>query len=229
MLNAIAIVPSSPLMVPQLASSATGETEDLRGAAVSAAAGLPSRWIAVGVDARDGVYGPPSPGTFAGYGVDVRVSLSAEPGADEPTALPLCALIAAWLRGQAAPQGQVEVRTCRSDLAGEAAVERGRQLRTQVDSAVEQLGVLIVADGANTLTPAAPGGHDPASASAQAALDDALAAGDTAALRHLPASILGRVAYQVLAGLAEPGPGSARELYRGAPYGVGYFVGIWTP
>ncbi|EUA55492.1 hypothetical protein I550_3647 [Mycobacterium intracellulare 1956] len=48
-----------------------------------------------------------------------------------------------------------------------------------------------------------------------------------AALTRLPPQILGRVAFQVLAGLAEPGPRSAKELYRGAPYGVGYFAGAW--
>ena len=89
--------------------------------------------------------------------------------------------------------------------------------------------MLVVADGANTLTPAAPGGHRPDDAAAQLALDDALANGDTAALAQLPPQILGRVAFQVLAGLTEPGPRSAKELYRGAPYGVGYFAGFWQP
>ena len=46
---------------------------------------------------------------------------------------------------------------------------------------------------------------------------------------RLPSTIVGRVAYQVLAGLIEDGPRSAKELYRGAPYGVGYFVGTWQP
>ena len=41
--------------------------------------------------------------------------------------------------------------------------------------------------------------------------------------------IVGRVAYEVLAGLVGPSAASARELYRGAPYGVGYFVGVWSP
>ena len=49
------------------------------------------------------------------------------------------------------------------------------------------------------------------------------------ALTRLPDTIVGRVAYQVLAGLTEPRPRSAEELYRGAPYGVGYFVGVWLP
>ncbi len=61
------------------------------------------------------------------------------------------------------------------------------------------------------------------------ALDDALAAGDTAALTRLPAGVVGRAAFGVLAGLAGAGPAAARELYRGAPYGVGYFVGVWQP
>ena len=89
--------------------------------------------------------------------------------------------------------------------------------------------MLVVADGANTLTSSAPGGYHPEDADAQLALDDALAHGDVAALAALPPQILGRVAYQVLAGLGDPGPRAATELYRGAPYGVGYFAGTWRP
>lgn len=229
MLTAIAIVPSAPLMVPDLASSAAAETEDMRAAAVSAAAALPRRWIAVGVGRADSVHEPQTTGTFAGYGVDVRVGLSAPAVTGEPTALPLCALIAGWLRGAAAPDAEVQVRAYRGDLDATAAVGTGSRLRAELDSARDDVGVLVVADGANTLTPSAPGGYDPAAAPVQDALDDALAAGDTDALTRLPATILGRVAYQVLAGLTGPGPRSAGQYYRGAPYGVGYFVGVWTP
>jgi len=101
------------------------------------------------------------------------------------------------------------------------------QLRAEIDRASDPIGVLVVADGANTLTPAAPGGYDPGNAGAQLALDDALAHGDVPALMQLPPQILGRVAFQVLAGLTGPEPRSAKELYRGAPYGVGYFAGVW--
>ena len=89
--------------------------------------------------------------------------------------------------------------------------------------------MLVVADGANTLTPAAPGGYHPDDADVQRALDDALACGDVAALTRLPEQVAGRVAFGVLAGLAEPAPRSAKELYRAAPYGVGYFAGVWQP
>ena len=145
-----------------------------------------------------------------------------------PARLQSCVL-AAWLRGQARPDAGVQVRVYRSDHDAETALARGRQLRAEIDRASDPIGVLVVADGANTLTPAAPGGYDPGNADAQLALDDALANGDVATLTRLPPQILGRVAFQVLAGLTEPGPRSAKELYRAAPYGVGYFAGVWQP
>jgi hypothetical protein len=227
-LSAIAIIPSAPVMVPDLAGAAAAELADLREAVSAAAASLPMRWIAFGVGPVDAVVGPDRAGTFAGYGVDLRITLS--PGSDEPAAqLPLCALIAGWVRGQVKPQAHIEVRAYAEDHDVDAALDRGRRLRAEIDEAADPIGVLVVADGANTLTAPAPGGYDPDSIPLQAALDGALAGGDAAALTGLPAAIVGRVAFQVLAGLTEPAPRSAKELYRGAPYGVGYFVGVWQP
>jgi hypothetical protein len=234
-LSAVAIIPSAPVMVPELAAAAAEELAELREAVFTAVGTLPSRWIAVGVGAADAVLGPDVAGTFAGYGVDRRVTLSPS-AADTPRELPLCALIAGWVRGQVKPEARAEVRVYAADHDVNAALARGRRLRAEIDEAVDPVGVLVVADGAPTLTPPAPGGYEPDSIPAQAALDDALAAGDAAALTRLPDTIVGRVAYQVLAGLTEPGisqsssrPGlrSAKELYRGAPYGVGYFTGVW--
>lgn len=228
MLSAIAIVPSAPVMVPELAASAAGELVDLRAAVFAAASSLPRRWIAVGVGASETVIGPEQAGTFAGYGVDLRVALSPDAG-DAPGEVPLCALMTGWLRGQVDPQARVEVRVYSDDDGADQALDHGRRLRAEIDEADDPVGVLIVADGVNTLTPPAPGGYDPDSVPVQAALDDALAGGDTAALARLPHAVLGRVAYQVLAGLVGQAPRSTRELYRGAPYGVGYFAGVWHP
>jgi hypothetical protein len=226
-LSAIAIVPSAPVIVPELASGAAAEVADLREAVLAAAGSLPDRWVAVGVGQNDAVLGPEHVGTFGGYGVDVRVALS--PGAaDAPEALPLCALITGWIRGRAKPEACADVRVYATGHDVDAALARGRRLSAEIDEAADSIGVLIVADGANTLTPPAPGGYDPDSVAVQGALDDALASGDAAALTRLPDAIVGRVAYQVLAGLAET-PQSAKEFYRGAPYGVGYFAGVWRP
>lgn len=227
MLGAIAIVPSAPVVVPELAGAAAVAVADLTAAVLSAAALLPPRWVAVGTGPADDVLEPESAGTFAGFGVDVRVGLSPRSGA--PAELPVCALIAGWVRAQARPDASVQVRVYRGDHDADTALTHGGRLRAELDRTPEPIGVLVVADGANTLTPAAPGGHRPGDAEAQAALDDALADGDVAALAQLPPQILGRVAFQVLAGLAGPGPRTAKELYRGAPFGVGYFAGAWQP
>lgn len=222
------MTPSAPVLLPDLAGAAAIEVAGFRDAALAVAAALPDRWIVVGVGTADAVVGPRSRGSFAGYGADLSVALS--PAAtSEIAALPLCALFAGWLRGQANPRASAEVRVYASNHDAAAALAHGRALRAEIDEAEAAIGVLVVADGSNTLTQAAPGGYDPGAEQVQATLDDALGAGDSAALARLPAGIGGRVAYQVLAGLTEPGPAGATELIRGAPYGVGYFVGSWIP
>jgi hypothetical protein len=226
-LTAIAIIPSAPVLVPELAGAAARELADLRRAVFAAAATLPDRWLAVGVGPTDARIPPDAAGTFGGYGVDLSVGLGPVPG--EAGVLPLCALMTGWVRGQVSPQARAEVRVFAADHYPDTARRSGRRLRAEVEAATGPTGVLVVADGANSLTKAAPGGYDPTAADAQRALADALAGGDRAALLGLAGSITGRVAYQVLAGLAEPAPRSAKELYRGAPYGVGYFAGVWQP
>ena len=228
MLSAIALIPSAPVLVPELATGAAAELQELSSAVFDAVRSLPQRWFVVGVGAADGVFGPGAVGTFGGYGSDVRVGLSPE-AEGQPRALPLCALMAGWVRGAAAPGARAEVWVYDADHDVEPALARGKALRAEIDPIAEPVGVLVVADGAKTLIPSAPGGYDPDSPPVQAALDDALASGDATALTRLPTGIVGRVAYQVLAGLTGPSPSSARELYRGAPFGVGYFVGLWTP
>ncbi|WP_370063248.1 hypothetical protein [Mycobacterium sp. MAA66] len=208
-------------MVPELGRGTVAELSELSAAVRTAVATLPPNWLAIGVGAQAGRVAADAVGTFAGYGTDLSVTL--RPDATGPVRdLPLCALIAGWLRGQANPDATAEVRVFADDLPPDAALAHGRDLRGELDGA----GVLVVADGAPTLTPAAPGGFDPDSIALQQHWDDALAAGDVAALGGLT-GVLGRVAYQVLAGLAGPDP-QATQLYRGAPYGVGYFVGTWT-
>ncbi len=188
---------------------------------------LPPRWIAVGACAGGGataVFGPDCAATFAGFGVDLPVRLS--PRAHRPAGLPLCALMAGWVRGQVRPDDGVQVR---SYADTDTAPAQGVRLRAELDRSPEPVGVLVVADGANTLTPPAPGGYHPADLEVQQVLDDALADGDIPALTRLPGQVVGRAAFALLAGLAGPGPRAAKEFYRGAPYGVGYFAGVWQP
>lgn len=230
-MSVIAIVPSAPVLVPELAGTAATELAELTAAVIAAASCLPRHWIAVGSGRAEEMVDTSGVGTFAGFGVDVRVGLSprALDAADVPADLPVCALIAAWVRGQATPEATAEVRVYADADDPRTARARGATLRAEVDLLSDPIGVLVVADGVNTLTPDAPGGYDVGNAGAQQTLDDALASGDVAALARLPGQVVGQVAFQVLAGLTEPGPRSAKELYRGAPYGVGYFAGVWQP
>ena len=229
-MSTIGIMPSAPVLVPELAGSAAAELADLEAAVREVAGLLPPRWIAVGTGSVDCVVDSNAVGTFAGFGVDVPVRLSPPRGTPpEVSDLPLCALMAGWVRGQTEPEASVQVRVYRGDRAADTALACGRKLRAEIDLEPDLIGVLIIADGANTLTPAAPGGYRPDDVDAQLVLDDALASGDVAALTRLPEQVRGRVAFQVLAGLTEPGPRSAKELYRAAPYGVGYFAGVWQP
>jgi hypothetical protein len=223
-LTAVAIIPSPPLLVPELAGAAAAEVADLRAAVLRAAAVLPDRWIAVGAGTADVRVGPAATGTFAGFGVDVPVALA--PGAHAAEQLPLCALITGWIREQVAPHAVAEV-CCFTDR--QDAVNIGRALRAEIDAHADPVGVLIVADGCRTLTPSAPGGYEPADVAIQQDLDEALGRGDSSALTGLATSVVGRVAFGVLAGLIEPAPTSAQEFYRGAPFGVGYFAGVWQP
>lgn len=216
----IAIVPSAPVMVPELGRDPDPQLGQLTAAVRAAAATLPTRWVALGVGPRRTTVPTDAVGTFAGYGADLSVRLAPHAGGAVAD-LPLCALITGWLREQVNPAATAEVRVLPDDLTAEQALAAGRELRAGLDGA----GVLVVADGAVTLTPAAPGGFDPDSVAVQQLWDDALAAGDVAALARLD-GVLGRVVYQALAGLAGP-DAAATELYRGAPYGVGYFVGTW--
>lgn len=226
-LAAIAMTPAAPVLIPALSGAAAAEVAHITEAARTAAATLPDRWIAIGVGPTEQTFEPDTRGTFAGYGADLPVTLG-DQAPQQVSALPLCALIAGWLRSQANPRARVEARVYPADLDAQTAMTRGRELRAQIDDGPEPVGVLVVADGATTLTPPAPGGYDPQSEAVQAAVDAALATGDTAALALLPESIIGRVAYQVLAGLA-PRPSRTAQLACEAPYGVGYFVGTWTP
>jgi hypothetical protein len=225
-LSTIAIVPSAPVLVPELAGGAAAELAELWSAVRSAVAELPPRWVAVGVGDTDDLIRAPAAGTFAGYGADVQVSLSPD-GASALQPMPLCALMAAWLRGRCAPDADLEVRVVSRDTPNRDAVDAGSDLLADLDVRDDAFGVLVVADGFTTLTPPAPGGYDPTSIARQQDLDQALRTGDVDTLRDLPAGAAGRAAYQMLAGLADPCPRSVDLLYSGAPYGVGYVAGVW--
>lgn len=204
-----------------------------------------SRWTVVGVGDTTRIIGSDAVGTFRGFGVDIPVALSGPrpvPGvagtrgaASPDPCLPLPALIAGWLRGEVAPEAVARVHLVAADTPADRCAELGAELRAELDAHGDPGAVLVVADGAATLSTAAPGYFDPDAGPVQDRLDNALATGDRAALIALDPrlcarlGISGRAAYQVLAGLvaADPTPPVVEGRYRGAPFGVGYHAGVW--
>lgn len=204
---------------------------------VRAVATVTGRWTVIGVGDDDRTFGPQTVGTFRGFGVDVRVGLSAAALAGDRPAdagLPLAVLIGGWLRGQVAPDAIAEASIVAADAPAPHCQEYGAKLRAELDGDGESRGVLVVADGAATLSVKAPGYLDERARPVQDRLDHALSTGDRAALRALDPGlcaelgVAGRPAYQVLAGLFRTDP-LVETRYRDAPFGVGYHVSLWRP
>ena len=231
----MALVPSPPLLVPELTGGGAPEASDVRAASLEAArflAAAADMWVAVGVADSRGRIAPTSSGTFAGYGVDVAVALSPRASASD-SELPLPALIAGWLRGQTAPGSVVDVRLVEQTAEETECRCLGRELREEMDSDGREWGLLVIGDGATTLTEKAPGSFDSRAAHVQAQIDDALATADLETLATLDRRLCHDVgarsvaAWQTLTGLVGADRLDTRTLYRGAPFGVGYFVGTW--
>ncbi len=223
------------MLVPELAGGA--DIHDLRKAVESLAGTLAAaadRWVVVGAGDTDDVRELRGTGTFAGFGADVAVHLGGNDlGAPDPL-MPLPGLIAGWVRATWTPHVALDVRLVPRAWDRAQATEFGRGLRARLDREREVSAVLVVADGATTLTERAPGAFDHRGPELQARLDDALAGGDPSALAEVPGALAREVgvsavaAWYTLAGLFDGAPpADVVELYRAAPFGVGYHVGAW--
>lgn len=248
MILTAAVVPHPPLIVAELAGAAAQETVALRGACCDVAARLAAageHWVAVGAAPTASVHGPDTCGTFAGFGVDVRVALAGPHGPDVPRGgggaapcarepdpdLPLPVLVAGWLRAQAGPAAD-RVRIDAHVLAADTDPDDARRVGEELAGADGPAALLVLGDGAATHTARAPGAFDERAAGYDRAVADALAGGDADALAALDPElsdellVAGRVPWQVLAG-AVPHPSAARLAHSSAPYGVAYHVAVW--
>ncbi|GAA4863396.1 class III extradiol dioxygenase subunit B-like domain-containing protein [Saccharopolyspora rosea] len=235
MITRVAVVPYPPLLVPELTVRPGAETEQLRNAcsrAVSSLTDAAAEWVAVGTDpSGPRTCSPDTLGTFAGFGVDVRVTLGAGTGEPDP-ALPLPALVAGWLREQAGARS-VTAHLLAPDTSPEECRRQGRRLER--DSGADPLGLLVLADGTNRSDESSPYAPDPRARPFDDRLRTALADADPTALLALdPAEaaelgVAGRAALQVLAGAVEEAGGTwtGELLHSATPYGVTYHVAQW--
>ncbi|MFD1827518.1 MULTISPECIES: hypothetical protein [Mumia] len=219
MLVAVAVVPQTPLLVPEIAAGAAGELEPLRAAAIEAvreAAGVADRVMVVapgpGEEAYDSVVAD-----FSAFGYECLDTGASDvrPG----SALPL----GEWLLSAA---GVTLPRTFRETTG--TAIDLGGHVRT---------ALLVLADGTAKREESAPGHVDVRSLAFDAVIGTALAGVDLDALASLDPALAdalwasGAPAFRALAATvrADAAEGwAARLRYDGAPYGVAYWVAVWS-
>lgn len=228
----VAVLPHPPLLVDELVPGPDQAISELRAAVVDAVSWLrdgASHWVAVGADTGPAAaFGPSSAGSFAGYGADVVVSLSATPSDDGVRELPLPVLIAGWLRGRAPAE------TVRADVVGVAtSPEDCAALGRRLGASADDTALLVLGDGSNRHGDRAPGGRDDRAPGFDSAVAAALADVDAEALAGLDPVLaaelgaVGRAPWQIAAGVAATGSWRGRLLYSDAPFGVGYHVALW--
>ncbi|HVU74952.1 MAG TPA: hypothetical protein VHE83_18455 [Mycobacteriales bacterium] len=215
---AAAVVPASPMLVPDVSTGAAGEVAALRVAADDAV----RRLVELGAEALvvlasgpRATYPHGSAGTFAGLGVPLRVHLGDDVG--EPPSLPLELCIGAWFLERAG--------------GSTATVTAGVTVDGSWASPDVDVALLVVADGSACRTEKAPGAFDPRAAGFDAQIATALRGGDGAALLGLDAELAADLRVAGLPALralgALPGPWQAQLLADEAGHGVGSFVAYW--
>ncbi|CAL9589641.1 hypothetical protein SUDANB95_05169 [Actinosynnema sp. ALI-1.44] len=227
MISRVAVVPHPPLLVPELVGGAVAETQAVRAACLAAARDLAAHdldWTAVAADPTGPRVLENVAGSFLGFGVDVPVSLSAEPSSVEP-AMPLPALVAGWLREHAGARS-VRVHLVPPDLPTADCVALGAELGASGNRAL-----LVLGDGSHRHGEQAVGRPDDRAGPFDDDVREALVHADAEALKALDPGVAdelgaaGRAAWQVLAGV--PGPWRCTRSEFSAPFGVGYHVAVW--
>jgi hypothetical protein len=227
---AVAFCPCPPALVPEVAAGAAGELAEVRQACDEAVLELvalatgPVLVVGPGPDGAPGRWhSRDAAGSLRGFGIDLRTG-----GPGEPT-LPLSLTVGAWLLDRArqgdepVPREYLQVSTTVDAAAPD-----------QVAAIAAAAAVLVMGDGSARRAVNAPGALDPASEGFDAAVADALRAGDPAALAALDTAQGGRLfaagtpAWALVGRALSPGwAGEGTLLADAAPYGVGYLVALW--
>ena len=224
---AAAVCPHPPLLVPEVASGAAPDLDDLRAACLTAIDQLStaSSVLVVGAAAARAAYPAAAGGSFGPYGAPgVRI------GTGDPV-LPLSLAVGGWLVEQTKaaqlPRAYVTVPV-------DATPAECRQLGQEIADGNDRIGLLVMGDGS-----ARRSEHSPVHLHPRAEIFDTTVA---TALQHRDLDVLnaldpdlaaelqaaGRAPWQVLAGALTATTLTGDLTYHAAPYGVGYFVASFT-
>ena len=226
MISSVVFCPQAPVLIPDLAQQAAPELDDLRAACRAALRrALPDgvRPVLIGAGPEAADFADNARGTLAGFGLALEVPLGSD--APGPVALPPALTVGAWLLRDALGADNRAVAY--------AVPPEGRHLPHFAD---EQVGLVVLGDGSARRTEKAPGYLDERAIGFDAFLADVLRQGNGAGLapRELEQRgasellVSGLPAWTAVHPLIDTHTWAARLLYEGAPYGVGYFVAVWT-
>jgi hypothetical protein len=234
-----AVCPHPPLLVPEVASGAAPELDDLRAACLFAIDHLSAadRLLIVGSRPADTAsktaarsdfampYDGSAGGSFRAYGAPgVRVGTG-------DAVLPLSLAMGGWLVEQSKVAG-----LSRSYLAvpADASPARCLELGRDIAEGNDRVGLLVMGDGSARRSEHSPVHLHPRAEIFDTTVADAFAHADSAVLAALDPDLAaelqaaGRAPWQVLAGALEASGLSGNLQYHAAPYGVGYFVAAFT-
>jgi hypothetical protein len=223
--------PHPPALVPELASGAAHELDDLRAACDEAVARLlaarPRLLVILGSGPDTTEYVTPLRASFAPFGLPLAYQVGTGTPAGPP--LPLSLTMGVWLLHRAGRSvGTLRAETIAADAPVPACVVFGERYARQP----APVGLLVMGDGSACRSPLAPGHPDPRAEEFDALVTKALAEVDAAALLALDPGLAaqlmaaGRAPWQVAAAAAHPGL-SGEVLHDDAPYGVNYTVAVW--
>lgn len=225
-----AVVPTPPVLVPEVGGLAAADLADLLEACDAAVAALyasrPERLVLLGWYRETLRFPFDAHATFASYGVPLRCGGSG-------AALPLSLSIGRWLVERQDPAVRGNTRVDYQSVATDSTAQQCRDLGRRIASQPRTTALLCLADGTTCRCDDAPGGFDPAAERFDGLVAGALAEGAPDGLAALPeqdASALGATGLAPLRVLAAAVPPVrlARLRYAAAPFGVGYTVASWS-
>ncbi len=213
---AVGFVPSTPLLVPDLAGAAPGEPDEVRVAARQVVdevlASGPARVVVVAASPPPALTGAVPVWDFTGFGLPGPELLGSWP-------LPWQLGLGAWLlddRGWDGRRDYVTAFSTAADLVG------GRT------------AYLAVGDGSVRFADEPPDGFEAARETFDSGAAAAISAGDVASLAALVRDPVEQIRTdappvwrQVTAAVGSRPVTTARLVYDGAPFGVRYFAGWW--
>jgi hypothetical protein len=186
-----------------------------------------------GPDAPDVVVVTGPAAETAGWDPESRLDLSAYAPALGPggkPGLPLSLGLGALLLDQAGYRGRRVLQA----VADEEPAGTCAALGARLAGAAPRVALLAMGDGSARRDTSAPGYVDERAIPFDTAVEQAVRAGDLAALAAVDPGLArdlmatGRPAWQVLAGSLGPGRPATEVLYAGGPYGVAYLVATFT-